>query len=636
MIKEQIVIDLPPPWSQGQFETEMVGPINYLVGPNGSGKTRFATELLIQLRQRSARTRLLGTDRLTEMAKPGNTYWRDNLESGYAKNKFQQYREAGEEGSGIDTILLLEERMDLRIRIEATLSHLFGRDVTLEWDSGNLVPRAVRREGGESYRLDREECHGIKELFVLLTHLYDNQHDYLIIDEPELNLHPQYQAFFMQEVRKVAGKPGDLPHKKIVFLITHSPFMLDLRSEEDIRSIISFDLEYSVPRQIAGADTNISSTVNAAGRINAHHKQLFFSDNPVFVEGSHDALIVEALMEARGLSMAAAGSCIINCGGVEEVNHYLKLCHYLGKRAHFIYDLDSLFKGQLRSCISANGSVQNFLASTGVGPDFARYIGELDRLLTKVIDILRKERLSGKLERLDGFFCSLGRDRKSWQKEVLAGARVATMTEISRYKEEIVSIVSQSAIEDIEGRWRNILSILEKKNIHVLPGGKIERYLPSFSGDLLRSTPASKQIAILDELKELQSIRETDERNREKVIAARYGELYQVVKKLPSKPQVDFDGALRQHLSDYIHELQKVVKINPDWERERIEGRMHKHPLHESGVVSLQSFQRAENDRFKATIGISEMFSEGDRIVEVSSETTIANMPSLRKAEPSA
>ena len=411
--------------------------------------------------------------------------------------------------------------------------------------------------------------------------------------------------------------------------------MLDLRSEEDIRSIISFDLDYSVPRQIAGTDPDISSAVNAAGRINAHHKQLFFSDNPVFVEGSHDALIVEALMEARGLSMAAAGSCIINCGGVEEVNHYLNLCHYLGKRAHFIYDLDSLFKGQLRSCISANGSVQNFLASTGVGPDFARYIGELDRLLTKVIDILRKERLSGKLETLGDFFCNLGKDRNDWKKPALPSARVATMTEISRYREEIVSIVPQKTIEDIEGRWRNILSILEKKNIHVLPGGKIERYLRSFSGDLLRSTPASKQNAILEELKQLQSIRETDERNREKVIADRYGDLYQVVKKLPSKSQVDFDRALRQHLSDYIHELQKVVEGNPDWEREQIEGHMNKQPLHKNGVVSLQSFHRVENGRFEATIGISEMFSEGERIVEVSSETTIANM-TLRKTEPSA
>ena len=52
MIDEQITVPLPVPWPQGKFETEVVGPINYLVGPNGSGKSRFAAELLSQLRSR--------------------------------------------------------------------------------------------------------------------------------------------------------------------------------------------------------------------------------------------------------------------------------------------------------------------------------------------------------------------------------------------------------------------------------------------------------------------------------------------------------------------------------------------------------------------------------------------------------
>ncbi len=95
----------------------------------------------------------------------------------------------------------------------------------------------------------------------------------------------------------------------------------------------------------------MASELVATGRLNAHHKQLFFSDDPIFVEGHHDALMIESLMEARGVSAAAAGSCIIECGGVEEVTHYLKLWQALGKRAHFVYDLDSLFKGRLRSCI---------------------------------------------------------------------------------------------------------------------------------------------------------------------------------------------------------------------------------------------------------------------------------------------
>ena len=326
MIDEQITVPLPVPWPQGKFKTEVVGPINYLVGPNGSGKSRFAAELLSQLRSRPGGARLLGTDRLREMADPGTvgTYWGDHFRSGYAKSSFDQLRQAGAEGSGIDTILLLEDRMDLRIQIEATLSHLFGRDVVFEWDAGNLVPKATRRKGGESYRLDRDECHGIKELFVLLTHLYNHQHRYLIIDEPELNLHPQYQAFFMQEVRKVAGRPGGPREKKVVFLITHSPFILDLRLEDDIKSVISFDLDYSVPRQVASTSPEVSSAVVATGRLNEHHKQLFFSDNPVFVEGHHDALMVEALMEARGVSAAADGSCIMHGFSVEDTPRFAR------------------------------------------------------------------------------------------------------------------------------------------------------------------------------------------------------------------------------------------------------------------------------------------------------------------------
>ena len=634
MIDERIAVDLPAPWSQGKFETDVVGPINYLVGPNGSGKSRFAVELLRQLKSRPRGARLLGTDRLSEMANPGalGGHWGDHLSLGYAKSSFEQLRKAGSEGSGIDTVLLLEDRMDLRIRIEATLSHLFDRDVILEWDSGHLVPKAVRRQGGESYRLDREECHGIKELFVLLTHLYDHQHGYLIIDEPELNLHPQNQAFFMQEVRKVAGRPSDSPYKKIVFLITHSPFILDLRLEDDIGSVISFDLDYSIPRQVASATPDVSAPVVTTGRLNANHKQLFFSDNPVFVEGHHDALMVEALMEARGVSASAAGSCVIDCGGVEEVNNYLKLCEGLGKKAYFVYDLDSLFIGQLRSCIGHDESTRSFLASAGVGSNFAKYVGELDSRLTGLIDHLLNQTLDGNLETLGRFFSKFDSDRKRWKTDQLARARVATMTMISRDRDAIISIVPKHIIEEIEGQWQQILIILAKKNIHVLPGGTIERYLPCFTTDPLDPKPEAKRNAVTDELKELHRVHESDGLGRETQLADRYGGLYEVVRKLPTKAQVDFDVALRGHLSDYVHELQKVVESNPDWGAEQIESHMSFHPLPRSGIVSLQSFLRGANGRFDATIGISELLGKGRRYVEVCSDTTIGNMPALRQA----
>ena len=93
-------------------------------------------------------------------------------------------------------------------------------------------------------------------------------------------------------------------------------------------------------------------------------------------------------MEARGVSVAGAGSCIIDAGGDEEVNQYLKLCQSLGKNAHFLYDLDSLFGGNLRACIKDDESVQGFLASAGLGNDFGKYCGQLEQELTQLIDKL--------------------------------------------------------------------------------------------------------------------------------------------------------------------------------------------------------------------------------------------------------
>ena len=636
MIDEQISIDLPLPWSNQAFETNELGAINYLVGPNGSGKSRFAAELLNQLKGRTNGARLLGTDRLKEMANPGvsGRYFGDSFASGYAKSHFNNFRQAGQEGSGIDTILLLEERMDLRIQIEATLSHLFNREIDLDWDEGHLLPKAVRREGGASYRLDREECHGIKELFVLLTHLYDNQHSYLIIDEPELNLHPQYQAFFMQEVRKVAGNPHANGDKKIVFLITHSPFILDIRSEDDLKSIISFDLEYSVPKQVAHLDSEIPTKMFSAGKLNAHHKQLFFSDNPVFVEGMHDARIIEALMDLRGVSIAGAGSCIIDSGGVEEVTNYFRLCQGMGKEAYFVYDLDSLFTGRLSRCIGEDKSIQSLLLDAGVGDDLVEYIGALYQLLTRLIDVLHSLSLSGNLESLQDFLRNFENDRNPKQ---LARARVAVMTAISCYRDDVLSTVSETDIEgiiqDIEGRWKQILTALRERNIHVLPGGALERYLPSFEGDIYKPTPESKNQAFETELRKLLGFWKWPDESRESRLQDRYGDLYSVIKRLPSKPDVDTDTTLRRHLSDYIHELQKVVKDNSEIRVNDVEIRLSEQPLLKSGVVSIQRLDHSTNNGFTATIEIKEMLGKGPRVLEVDADTTIWNMKNFREVK---
>lgn len=612
MIDLSLNFQLPRPWRDKIFQTDHVGSINFLVGPNGSGKSQFARHLVQSL----PGSRLLGTDRLSgmEQVRPFDSFLGDHFAEGIAKNHFSYLKQAGTQGAGIDTLVLLEERMDLRIQVEATLSHLFNREIILEWNSGHLMAKARLLSDNSFYRLDREECHGIKELLVLLTHLYDDQRQYLIIDEPELNLHPQYQAFFMQEVRKVAGNPSVGSNKKVVFLITHSPFILDIRTEDDLNSVISFDLTYSEPRQVSSLTLDIASPNSFTQRLNAHHKQLFFSDNPVFVEGIHDAWLVEAMMGARGVSVSGAGSCIIDVGGSDQVNQYVKLCQGLGKSAHFLYDLDSLFSGNLRACIKDDESVQSFLASAGLGNDFGKYCGQLEQELTGLITKLIGTDLPESLHRLGGFLHSLG-EKSQWKPDQWKKARSAVMTAISRYRADIASVVSLSVVEDVEGRRAKIITTLNEKNIHVLPGGTLERYLPQYKGDEYELPPEAKRQAVLAEMEEMTKL------STEMELAERYGDLYWIVSSLPSKAEVDLDAALSNHLSHYIHELQRTVVNGPDWQAEQITQRLVSIQPSWAGVFSIEDFVRNSEGGFEAEIGIISMLGQSPRVVHVNHHT---------------
>lgn len=613
MFDVTIKFELPPPWIGKIFQTSRIGYINFLVGPNGSGKSKFSDALRAQL----VEARLLGTDRLSGMEQTDalRRIFGDHLLLGLHKNQFQRYKEAGQEGFGIDTLVVLEERMDLRIQVEATLSHLFNRKIFLEWDSGSLLARATLGTTGTSYRLDREECHGIKELLVLLTNLYNDEYPYLIIDEPELNLHPQYQAFFMQEVRKVAGVPSKGSNKKIIFLITHSPFILDFKDINDVKSVISFSLVHEVPQQIYDLDSERSRRIQSlVPRLNVHHKQLFFSDNPIFVEGILDAQLIATMQEARGVSVAGAGSCIIDAGGCEEVNKYLELCLAFGKKAHFLYDLDSLFTGNLRACIKEEGEVQSFLATAGLSVDFSKYCGELDRLLKTNIDELLKVSPGGVLAMLMTYLNDLGK-RDCWDSKKWGKARVAALTGISRHKAEMSAALTDAVVGQIIGRLNKIVEVLREKNIYLLPGGTLERYLPKYKENPYDIKDELKKQAVAEELIELSAM------SNEADIKCRYGELYEAVSRLPAKINVDVDQVLRGYLSQYIHDLQKAVVTNSSWEEDQLMTHLNTVQKSTTKIFSIRNFKRTNEKQFSAEVVVAPMLGKGQRLVRVSNTT---------------
>ena len=346
-----------------------------------------------------------------------------------------------------------------------------------------------------------------------------------------------------------------------------------------------------------------------------HHKQLFFSDNPIFVEGILDARLVGTIQEARGVSVAGAGSCIIDAGGCEEVNRYLELCTAFGKRAHFLYDLDSLFRGSLRACVGEDESVQGFIVTAGLGRDFAKYCGQLDKALRPVIDqVLSATTSAPSLKRLKGLFDGLG-NQKNWDKESWAKARVSMMTAISKYRSEVVATTSESNVSDVEGRMKQITTALKQKNVNLLPGGTLERYLPAYAGDDYELSDRGKRDAVDAEIEHLAtSITETE-------LAMRYGDLYQAVASLPAKMTVDVERVLRDYLSRYIHDLQKGVTSNLKWQKDELQGYLNNVQKATARLFSVAELVRGEHKEFGAIVSVSEMLGQKQRFVRVTHQT---------------
>ena len=123
-------------------------------------------------------------------------------------------------------------------------------------------------------------------------------------------------------------------------------------------------------------------------RFNTHHKQFFFSPNPVFVEGYTDQQIISILFEKLGINIGASGSCIIDVGGKDELGVFYKLCKSLKINCRLIADLDSIFRGRLRRVVCEDERSQNYIQEQGVGENLSNEIGDLETHLSSIADFI--------------------------------------------------------------------------------------------------------------------------------------------------------------------------------------------------------------------------------------------------------
>lgn len=607
MYEIDLKLTLQVPWKNESFEMSEIGYINYLVGPNGTGKSQFSEQLKNFFNSKQLKCRVLSADRLTGFGfsnKPhldGYVASQSNFHDGFHKQNFEYYKHGADiMDTGVDAFVLLEEKLDLKIKIEAILSQVLHRDIRLEWDSGKLVPMAYNIQQATEYEL-KKESHGIKELLVLLTHLYDDSHQVLIIDEPELNLHPQYQAFLLEHIRKVSGNPSE--GKKIIYLISHSPFILDFQTVDDLKSVICFHSDFRKPSFIESLEPIDEEKIQLIiPKLNVHHKQLFFANTPIFVEGIFDAQFIKAIQEKRGVSLEGSGSTVIDVGGNEQLSSYYLLSKLLGKKSLFIYDLDSIFfSSQLRVNAVESDEINEFLAELGMPPNFQHAWGEV----TSLVDAIKKE-IRDKDSEYKKFIDSIKNEDKDKARKESYGLLIY----LKYFADEAKTLLANRLeITRLLTKLENIIKAFEAINIYLLEDGAMENYFPSYDGNKFNIDDNKKRECLNIEIDWM-----INECQSNEDLSTRYGKLYNIIEKLPSGNKIDYKKVIESNLKDLIHKIQKGISENKI--------------LNESSLPSYignewNSYQRIlsvtdvniENQTF--TINLKNLWGFGEQVINI-------------------
>lgn len=327
-------------------------PVTFFVGRNGSGKSRVAKQVATK-----TGGRLLSTDRLAGLMLYSNYGWTSvPATEGFrgiplGEPERQQARSFSQSGSGIDEMYALKEQPEVWLRVAAFLRSALGRVLELRESSGLLDPY-VRIEGVE-YSLLRDEGHGLRELVILLTAVYREDWALLVVDEPELHLHPSMTRLWLSELERVCRMSG-----RRAVVVTHEPSILKPTQAADLDAIWLFTPGRPSKRLSSSLPAGQEARVTASLRNNPLLvSQLVFSPRPVLVEGVHDVAALTVTMNRTEPPEVVAQTDLIECGGNGGVALWFAIARTAGLDVRAVADLDSCLAPEVQVVMDESADV---------------------------------------------------------------------------------------------------------------------------------------------------------------------------------------------------------------------------------------------------------------------------------------
>ena len=159
----------------------------------------------------------------------------------------------------------------------------------------------------------------------------------LLIDEPELHLHPQLQLRLMEHLGKSTAQ---------TIVTTHSPLFVDLGQWRSVSRMTKAD---SFPKKDKLIEKLSSKTI--ADHLDDiqefHYHQTTFTSNDSEIFFAKKVLLVEGPVEKYGLPRLARvlgrqfdQVTIISCDGKNKIPHYATLCQAFAIPTFVLFDLD--------------------------------------------------------------------------------------------------------------------------------------------------------------------------------------------------------------------------------------------------------------------------------------------------------
>lgn len=225
--------------------------------------------------------------------------------------------------------------------IDPMLREILGMD--LEWTIDEYINRncylLIKINGVE--HISEGMGDGLWSIFTICDSLYDlKEGQSLIIDEPELSLHPVYQKRVMRLLKRVAKD-----HQ--IIISTHSPYFIDtdclMNGAELIRTHKNTDGDIEV-YSLRNPHDNIKDLINDLNQphtFGIEAKEIFFQEDRIIVtEGQEDVVFYSKV--AGDLNIDLHGNFFgWGAGGATKIPQVLSILKQLGyKKVSAIFDGD--------------------------------------------------------------------------------------------------------------------------------------------------------------------------------------------------------------------------------------------------------------------------------------------------------